>query len=1041
MKLKFALLCVAIILAGFVQQIMAQTLPITGKVLNKSTGELLVGATIIVEGTTKSVLTDANGVFKITVNKGATLVVSYVGLTTVKQKVESATQYTIVLEASAASKLDDVVVVGYGTQKATKVSGAIATIKSADIEKLKPVRIEEALQGSASGVTVIQSGSPGSSPTITIRGIPSSFGNGPLVIVDGVQQSQADLNSINPADIENISVLKDAATAAIYGVSGGNGVILVTTKTGRKNQKTEINLNSTYGVQRVMNTIPVLNASEYGAIINEGSVASGGNLIFTDLSKLGVGTDWQKQIFKDANMQTHNISAKGGSDKMSYFLAGGYLSQGGIVGGNDKSRFDRINVTANLSFDLTPKLKFIINTTYLNLNSVGIQENAFNSVIGSALNYDPTVPVYNNVPNTVGKYGFSNLLLSEVFNPLTKLDNTYNKNIGNKFYGKFEFQYQVLKNLKLTTRFGYTKYDGNAKTFTPLVFWGVNNVDNSMNADGSAVVGKHNSVSHDKANYNSFNYELFGNYNFKLKGGHNFETVLGMAVAKSSGNTAGASRQDVPFNSWDFADFNAAVGNNSSTNTEAIKGYYYEYLKRNLSYFGRINYDYLDRYLASFTLRRDGSTTFGKDNKFANFMSGSLGWIVSKEKFFKADFINFLKIRGSYGTVGNDNASPQYYRIQTDYLASLYGTGNSIGYAFNGNFVSGSSLGSLANDKLGWEEQKQGNVGFEMTFFKNKFNITADYYQKNTKGLLFQPSMSLYVGAVPAPIANIGTTENSGLDITLGYTEQIKRDFRVSTSVTFTTVKSLVTATNEDGSAWYYGGGYFNGQSQNVTIFAKGYAPATYYGYKTDGLFQTQSEIAKSPTQSGAQPGDIKFVDVNNDGVIDANDRTVIGNPFPKFTVGWNLSIDYKSFDLSVFTYASSGNSVYRAYERNANYTNKFQDVLSRWTGPNSTNDAHNPRYSFTDANNNSRVSDRYVEDGSFIKIKNILLGYTLQTKAIKKAFRSIRVFAQVKNAFIFTKYSGYDPEVPGYGLLDTGVDRGSYPQARTYSFGLDIKF
>jgi hypothetical protein len=305
---------------------------------------------------------------------------------------------------------------------------------------------------------------------------------------------------------------------------------------------------------------------------------------------------------------------------------------------------------------------------------------------------------------------------------------------------------------------------------------------------------------------------------------------------------------------------------------------------------------------------------------------------------------------------------------------------------------------------------------------------------------LFTPSASAYLGTIPPPVSNIGSTKSSGLDITLGYKEKILRDLQLITSLTFTTSKNLVTKTGDDGS-WITGGGYFNGQSQSVTIFGPGYAPATYYGYKTNGLFQTYDEISKSPTQTGAQPGDIKFADINGDGKIDANDRTVIGNPFPKFTMGWNLGLSYKNFDFTAFTYASIGNDVYRAFERNDNYTNKFAAVLNRWTGDNTTNDARYPRYSFTDANNNSRVSDRYVEDGSFVKIKNLLLGYTLPASITKKVFKSVRIYAQVKNAFTFTKYSGFDPEIPGYGLLDTGVDRGAYPQARTYAAGLDIKF
>ncbi len=1039
MKCKMRWLFPLVIFLGLAPQVFSQTLNITGRVKNAVTGEVLNGVSVVAKNTAQNTVTDAEGKFSMSVPVNTQLQFTYVGMNLQSYRVTRAGNIEISLEPTT-NKLDEVVVIGYGTQKITKVSGAISAVKSADIEKLRPVRVEDALQGRTSGVNVIQGGSPGSAPTITIRGIPSYTGNGPLVVIDGINQTQADLNAINPADIESINLLKDAATAAIYGVSGGNGVIVVTTKTGRKNQKADISLNTNYGIQEVIRTIPVLNASEYGAMVNEGSVTAGGNIIFPDLSVLGAGTDWQNEIFEKAPLQLYNLGARGGSDKITYFLSGGYMSQGGIVGGYDRSRFNRINFSSNLSFDLTSRLKFILNANYQNLSSKGVQENSFNSIIGSALNYDPTVPVLNNVPNTVGKYGFSNLLLSEVFNPLTKLDNTFNKNSGNKFYGKFEFQYDVIKDLKLTSRFGYTKYDGNAKSFNPLVFWGLNNVDNSMNADGSTVTGKHNSVSHEKATFNNFNFETFANYNFNITADHQFETTLGFALGKNSGHTAGASRQDVPYNSWEFADYNAATGNNTATNTEAVKGYYYEYFKRNLSYFGRINYDYQDKYLASFTARRDGSTAFGKDNKFGLFSSGSLGWVISKEAFFRPGIINFLKLRGSYGALGNDNTNPQFAFIQTDYLASLYGSGNSIGYTFGNAFNSGATLGSLSNDQLSWEKQLQANVGVEMNFLRNKFSLTADYYQKDVKGLLFKPNPSLYLGTIPPPSTNIGSTKTNGIDLLLSFNDRLFNKIRLNTSIAFTTVKSKVTATNEDGSAWIFDGGYFNGQSQTVTVFAKGYSPVFFYGYQTAGLFQSAEEVTKWASQAGAQPGDIKFVDVNKDGIITADDKTQIGNPFPKFTVGWNLNLEYRGFDFTAFTYGSYGNDIYRAYERNANYTNKFKAVVNRWTGPGSTNDARYPRYSFTDPNNNARVSERFVEDGSFIKVKNLVLGYNIPASAAKW-FRSIRVYAQVRNAFTFTKYTGYDPEVTGGGLLSTGVDRGSYPQSRTYSLGFDIKF
>jgi TonB-linked SusC/RagA family outer membrane protein len=1038
MKCKYTILCLVLFLGTFLQQSFAQSLSVSGSVKNKATGEALSGATVQVEGTSTSTLTDAQGLFTISAARGAVLLISYTGMADYRYTVTGSGVAAILLEESAATNLGEVIVVGYGTQKVTKVSGAIATIKAADIDKLKPVRTEEVLQGRASGVNVIQSGSPGSKPTVLIRGIPSFSGTDPIVIIYGVPQTLTDFNSINAADIESVNVLKDAATTAIYGVKGGNGVIVVTTKSGRKNQKADITFSTNYGVQQVMNTIGVLNATEYAAMINEGSVTAGGNVIFPNLSTIGVGTNWQNEVFKNATFQTHTLAARGGSDKMSYFLSAGFLNQGGIVGGNDKSRFNRGNLTANLSFNLTNKLKFILNTTAVLLDSKGVQENSFNSVLGSALNFDPTVPVYNTVPNTVGKYGFSNLLLSEIFNPLTKLDNTYNKNIGNKLYGKGELQYSVIKDLVLTTRFGYTKYDGNAKSFSPLVFYGPLNVENSMNADGSQVAGRFNSVAHEKTSNFNYTWETFGNYNFKVGDKNNFETVLGVSVAKTTGNAAGATRQDVPFNSWEFADFTAATGNNTATNSNAVTGYYYQYFRRNLSYFTRVNYDYDNKYLASFTARRDGSYAFGTDNKFANFLSGSLGWVVSNENFFQPGFVDYLKIRGSYGSIGNENVSPQFVGIVTG--GPSYGpTANSNGYTFGDVFYPGSTVGSAANNALRWEKQLQMNVGFDITFFKKKFSLTADYFQKNVDGLLFTPSASLYLGTVPIPTANIGSTSSKGLDMTLSYNETIGKSFRLSTALTFTTAKNEVTATNSDGTAKILGGYYFNGQSQSVTVFEKGYTPGYFYGYKTNGLFQTFDEITKAPTQAGAQPGDIRFVDVNNDGAITAADQTKIGDPFPDFTMGWNLTLEYKNFDFNMFTYASVGNDVYRAYERNANFSNKSRDVLGRWTGAGTTNDARTPRYSFTDANSNIRVSDRYVEDGSFVKIKNLQFGYTFPENMTKKVFSRVRVYAQVRNAFTFTKYTGFDPEISG-GILDTGVDRGAYPQARTYSFGLDIK-
>ncbi len=1015
----------------------AQNLKVSGRVTDRS-GQVLPGVTVKLNGSAQAVLTDAGGEYAIAVPAQAILHFSYIGYKATDIPVAGRSLIDLILKADLTT-LSDVVVIGYGTQKAGKISGAVSVLKSAEIEKVNAVRIEDAIQGRISGVSVVESGSPGTTPTVLIRGIPSYSGSEPLVVIDGVQQTLTDFNSLSASDVESVTVLKDAASTAIYGVKGGNGVIVITTKTGKKNQKIQFSLSSNYGMQEVAKTIGVLNASEYAAMINEGSTTSGGNLIFQNLKALGTGTNWQNQVFKTAPLQSHSLSASGGSDKTSFFLSASYLDQAGIVGGMDKSNYSRGNFTANLDFQLTPKLKFIINATDVLLNSKGVRENSFNSIIGDALNYDPTVPVKNTVAGTPGAYGFSNLILQEIHNPLTELANTYNKNLGNKLYGKFEFQYDLVKNLKLTSRFGYTDYNDNSKSFNPLIFYGINNVDNSMNADGTTVTGYHNSVSSNKSSNFNWNWESFANYNFNVKENHHFETVAGITFLENTGNGMGASRQDVPFNSNTFADFSAATGVNTATNTNAQTGYYYEYKSKNISYFGRVNYDYKEKYLLSFSGRRDGSYAFGADKKFGNFFAGSAGWIISQEDFFHSRFINLFKLRSSFGITGNDgNSSPQTSNIITG--GPYNNIGNSNGYNFGNVFVPGSTIGSQANTSLGWESQQQFNTGLDLSFFSNRFTISADFFQKKVKGLLFTPSQSLYLGSIPAPLANIGTTSTTGIDASLGYNDQIGKDFKLNMVFTFTTSKNMVTATNSDNSARLIGGYYFNGQSQSVTVFEKGHTPGYFYGYKTDGLFQSAAQVAASASQPGAQPGDIKYKDINKNGIIDSKDQTIIGNPFPKFTLGYNLGMTYKNLDFTAFVYASIGNDIFKAYERNANYTNNERSVLSRWTGPGTTNDARFPRFSFTDANDNARVSDRYVEDGSFVKIKNLQLGYTLKSSSASAGYSRIRIYAQVKNAYTFTHYSGFDPEISG-GIMNSGIDYGAYPQARTYSLGLDLKF
>ena len=822
------------------------------------------------------------------------------------------------------------------------------------------------------------------------------------------------MDALNSSDIASVSVLKDASTTAMYGVRGGSGVIVITTKSGKKNQETIFSLDSSYGMQEVSKYINVLNASQYGAILNEGSVSSGGPIIFSDLSKLGVGTDWQKQLFNSAPISTTNFSASGGSDRSTYFLSTGYTSQEGVAAGGDKDFFDRATFTANFTTDLNDDLKVLVYTKFSNIRNNG---NGGNQIF-NALNFDPTIS-----PMVNGAYGMSSTISQEVINPLAGVSNSYSENKTDKLIGKIELQYQLMDNLKITSRLGYSSVWQQSKGFTPLQFYGVGHNRTNANADLSArTEDDHNRVSETKQNWFNYTYELFGNYNFSINDAHNFNVYAGFTMGKSTNNSLSGSNVDVPFNSWEYADLSSASGGIEDQSTGS-----YQSVSRSVSLMSRVEYDFQERYLASVTVRRDGSTSFGKNNKFAIFPSASFGWVASNEDFFNSSAINFLKVRASYGSVGNDNASPQFGTIS-----------NFPKYTFGDTIISGSTLLGIPNDNVSWENQIQTNLGLDISMFDSKLRLTADYFVKTVDDLLFSPTLSLYLGIPSYPIANIGKTETKGYEFSLSHSDDISESISISNTFNFTTAQNLVKEIN-NGDKYIWGSGY-GIPFTNLTQFRQGESPGIFWGYKTDGIFQNQAEIGNHATQNNAQPGDIRYVDVNGDNKIDADDRTKIGDPFPDFTLGWNFALNVSDFDISVFTYASVGNDIYRGYERGLNYTNKFASVLNRWTGPGTS--TTEPRYAFVDSNNNARASDRYVEDGSFIKIKNIQVGYNFPLGEVS-SFSSIRVYALAKNAFTFTEYTGYDPEISNGGspVLDTGVDRGTYPSPRIVSLGLNLKF
>ncbi|MDB4134451.1 TonB-dependent receptor [Flavobacteriaceae bacterium] len=986
----------------------------------------LVGVNVSVENSNNGAVTDFDGNFSLSnVSSDSNLVFSYLGYQTTSVPVGTQTNISVVLQDDL-SELDEVVVIGYGSQKLSDISGAVSTVNSSAIEAIKPVRVEDALQGQASGINIISSGSPGSKPTVLIRGITSYAGNSPLVVIDGVSQSIDDLNSLNPSDIKSVSVLKDAALASIYGVKGGSGVIVVTTKSGERNSDTSFNFSTSIGNQSVVKMIDVLNASEYGAILNEASMAAGEGLIYPNLSGLGKGTNWQEEVINDAAIVNHSITASGGSNNTSFYVSAGYLGQDGVVGPSEKSFFNRTNFTTNINTDLTDKTKLLVNTNYSNIKGKGLPENGINSVLSNSLNFDPTVSPYEN-----GSFGISETITQEIINPLAQIDNTYNEGNTNKLTGKIELQHDLMDNLKVTSRFGYTFVDIYNKNFIPLAFYGSgHNATNanedlspivSVDAEGT-IVSTHNRISESKTNYFNYTFETYANYDFTVNENHNFQTVLGFSIGENKGEYIGAFNEDVPFNSWAYADISAATGNASQQTSSS-----WQYVGRNVSYFSRLLYDFNEKYYFSFTGRVDGSTSFGTNNKFGFFPSASLGWVISKEDFFEDAPLDYLKFRASYGSLGNDNINPQFALISTF-----------PSYTFNGSIINGSALGSVPNEDVSWENQVQMNFGVDTRLFDNKLSITVDYFKKTVDDLLFAPNLSLYLGTPSFPTTNIGKTQSTGIDASLSYNTTIGKDFNISTNLNFTTSDNEVLQIN-NGDRYIWGAGYGIPYTP-IVRFEEGFSPGYFFGYKTDGIFQSQAEVNSHATQNGAAPGDIRFVDVNSDGIINDSDRTEIGDPFADFTIGWNLAVDYKNFDFSVFTYASVGNDIYRAYERNLNYTNRFASTLDRWTGAGTSNSE--PRVSFIDSNNNRRASDRYIEDGSYLRIKNIQLGYTFpESFANQIGFDEIRAYTQVKNLLTLTEYSGYDPEISNGGVLNTGIDIGTYPQPRTWSMGLNIKF
>ncbi len=996
----------------------SQNKNVTGNVTEKSSGDPIPGVTVIVKGSNVGTETDFNGNFQLNnVNPSSILVFSFVGMETKEIKVGLKNTLNVVLEQDN-QLLNEVVVVGYGTQRKKELTGAVGVVSNEAIEELKPVRVEQALQGQVAGVNITtSSGAPGAASNIRIRGISTNGDNRPLILVDGNRIE--DLSVINPSDIQSINVLKDA-TAGIYGVQAANGVILITTKSGRKNSDFKFTFNSYTGLQETTRTIPLLNATEYALLINEAHAANGETLPFSSVNGLGQGTNWQDEVFNTAFISSSDITINKGYENVALSFGASYLDQDGIVGVS-KSNFNRFTSKLNITADIIDKLKLTSTVIYTKTNRSGLAENVLGSVLFNALNFDPTLPV----TDTNGNYtltpaiGFG----SEVINPLAQINDSFNRTTVHKIAPTIRLNYEVLPGLKAEGRFQYNYATVSTRSFTPEANYGESSTvfDRAINSYVDYKVG-----------YQDFIFDAFLTYEKTINDVHKFNALVGTSVSKAQVENI----NNKVFEGMPFADFDNP---NTESATRVVNVNEEGNIPRNvdgdrlLSYFTRLQYNYQDKYLLSFMIRRDGSSKFGPKNKFGYFPSASVGWVVSEENFLKNDdLVNFLKIIASYGIVGNDRIPAFAYESLLD------GEG---AYVFDEVVNIGLTPGRLSNPEIRWEKQKPLNIGFDLKVF-NKVDFTFDFFRKETEGLLLSPQVSGTLGVggpgAAAPIVNAGTVVNQGFEFSLAYKNNVTEDFSYAASFNLTSLKNEVLRVNGEGD-FLFGGNFGVGGENDISRMQKGFPIGYFHGYKTDGIFQNQTEVNNHANQDNANPGDIRYVDINKDGVINEDDRTYVGDPIPDVTFGVNLSFNYKNFDMSMYGFASIGNDIVRNFDRNLPRTNKPTYYLDRWRGEGTSNTF--PRVT-TGANNNYLFSDFYVEDGSFFRLQNAQVGYTLDQRLVDQfKLDKLRFYVSVNNLFTLTKYNGYDPNVSNGNPIGDGIDLGFYPTPRTYLFGVNVKF
>jgi TonB-linked SusC/RagA family outer membrane protein len=974
---------------------------------------LLPGVNVLLLGTSVGSQTDFDGKYSINAKKGDQLQFSFIGMKTKIVTVGNSATINVTLEDDVNS-LDEIIVVGYGSQSRSEVTGAVSTVKAEDLVKIPTVNAVQALQGKASGLTVINNGSPGAAPTVRIRGIGTLGNNNPVYVVDDVVVT--DINSLSSSDIESVSVLKDASTTAVYGSLGANGVIVIKTK-GGKQGKVLYNFNTYLSIQSKPKTLDVLNTEQYLSYASDMilNANSGATLPanFSDSNVIGNDVDYQDAIFQSGITKNYEFSASGGGENTSFRLSTGYQSQEGILLNTDLDRYTfrvnskfekgRITIGESLGINYTEQNPLIL---------------AFSvSPIENAIRMAPYLPILNE--NNIG--GYNELTADDVNgtrNPVRTLnrETQVNKNIS--VLGNVYAKVNILEGLDYKINAGLNFYDNDFKK-SELPYGVSGGLYNQLISR----------FSHFNVRVNTFTLQNSLLYKKTLNEDHNIELLaLSEQQKRKTTTLSGVGTTD--------------VGITNITSGLAGGANAVEYNK--IGYLGRLNYNYASKYMFAASLRRDGSSRFGENKRWGNFSSLAAGWVVSKEDFFNTDgAFNYLKLRGSWGVTGNDNSAGDYAYESLLLANFFYGDDAAL------------AVSSLPNPDLQWEETEITNIGVDLGFLNNKITLSAEYYNNTSNDLIVALPPAASVGVPNATPTNIGGMTTKGFEFDLGV-KGGKNDFTWSANFNLSTTSNEVTQLAENVEQ------LFNGDKPNVLAssaisrISVGESLWHFYGYETDGIFQNQAEIDASATQPNAAPGDIRFKDLNPDGVINADDRTVIGNPFPDITYGLSFDASYKNFDATLLFTGVSGNEIFNAtryyLDGAAQLSNAGTAVLDRWTPTNAS--TTQPRAILGDPNGNSRVSDRYVEDGSYFRFKNVSLGYSFPKSTLDNlmggAISKLRVYGSAQNLFTITDYSGYDPEIgPSLGIASTGgdgnseigVDRGQYPQSKSFVFGLQVSF